>query len=362
MAFSPVPVESKNQIRKAGEILVKSLHDDDFEKFFFNKEWDWAWNLVNKWRSCHAYPINTFQATLRNNTRQYKDPIIAQRLKRMPTIVDKLARYPAMNLLTMQDIGGVRAVLGSIKDVEALVHTYKTNKNLTHELMGEGKNYIQSPRDEDGYRSIHLIYKYVNKRNPEYDGLKVELQVRTKLQHTWATAVETMSTFLGQALKSRKGDKEWLDFFAITSSAFAYMEKTPRVPRFSHLSEGGTYKAIAAAEARIRALERMRGFSVAVEHISKTKGSKERGFYHLIILNSMEKTVKVKPYKRDSFNIAMADYSKYEEEAAKEGTKIEPVLVSAGTLDGIKHAYPNFFLDIREFTAIVENIVKKAAI
>ena len=76
-----------------------------------------------------------------------------------------------------------------------------------------------------------LIYKYKNNQHPQYDGLRLELQIRTKLQHIWATAVETMGTFLGQALKSRQGDKAWIDFFAETSSAFALMENCNPLPR-----------------------------------------------------------------------------------------------------------------------------------
>jgi putative GTP pyrophosphokinase len=349
MAFSPVPKESKNQINKAGNILTKVSSNLD--------ELGWALTLVNKWRSCHAYPINTFQATLRRNIYRYEDPIIAQRLKRMPTIIDKLRRYPAMKLTTMQDIGGIRAVLATLADVNRLAATYKTNKRLTHKLIDE-KNYIQHPRSEDGYRSVHLIYKYINRRNPAYNGLRLELQIRTKLQHTWATAVETMGTFLGQALKSRQGDQEWLDFFAVTSSAFAYMEKCNPIPRFSSLSENQTYIAVAKAEADIRALEKMQGFSVAVDSIVKTKSSGKRSFYHLIILNSLQKTVQIKPYRRDNFKQAIQDYSKVEEEAAK-GIKIEPVLVSAGSLDAIRHAYPNFFLDIDEFAKSVNQILDK---
>jgi len=67
--------------------------------------------------------------------------------------------------------------------------------------------------------------------------LRVELQIRTKLQHLWATAVETMGTFLGQALKSRQGSQDWLDFFTLISSAFSFIEGTPQIPRYSNLSK-----------------------------------------------------------------------------------------------------------------------------
>ena len=84
MAFSPVPKELKNQINKAGQILGQDNPPA--------KELEWARDLADKWRAYHAYPINTFQANLRGKLKLFHDPIAAQRLKRMPTIIDKLKR------------------------------------------------------------------------------------------------------------------------------------------------------------------------------------------------------------------------------------------------------------------------------
>ena len=348
MAFSPVPQESKSQINRAGKLLV--------QEDTVSQDLVWALDLANRWRACHAYPINTFQATLRTKLRRYAhDPIAAQRLKRMPTIIDKLRRYPAMKLTTMQDIGGVRAILDSVKDVYKLADEYRKSSRLAHTLTDQ-KDYIQHPRSEDGYRSIHLIYRYKNKLAPSYDGLRVEMQIRTKLQHIWATAVETMGTFLGQALKSRQGDQEWLDFFALTSSAFAHNEKCTLVPRFEHLSREETFMEVAAAEKRLGALYMMRGLSVAASAIHRTTGPAKVWSYHLIILNSLKRTVHIKAYDRDSFEKAVIDYGKVEAAGAK-GKKIEPVLVSAGPIDKLRRAYPNFFLDIDDFVKSVSEIV-----
>ena len=341
MAFGSVPRESRNQINKAGAILVlQSPPEGDLA---------WAIDLADRWRACHAYPINTFQATLRTKLGAYSgDPIAAQRLKRMPTIIDKLKRYPAMKLTTMQDIGGVRAILGSVKDVRKLVSEYHDSKRLAHELV-DLKDYIQNPRDEDGYRSVHLIYKYRNKHAPKYDGLRIEMQVRSRLQHVWATAVESMGTFLGQALKSRLGDRAWLDFFALISAVFSHDERCPCIPRYAHSSRKELSVAVADAERHLHALNMMRGLSVAANAIYTARGSGKGSFYHLIILNSLKRTVRVMPYDRDSFPQALAEYSRVEAEAAK-GEQIEPVLVSAGPMEKLRRAYPNFFLDINDFT------------
>lgn len=346
MPFTCVPNVSNNQIIKAGETLIAAEYSKE--------EYKRAYELATQWRACHAYPINTFQSLLRKRIRvgNYTgETIVAQRLKRMPTIIEKLKLYPRMNLSNMQDIGGIRAVLDSVDDVYKLRDEY-VNGKFAHKLINE-RNYINEPRSEDGYRSLHLIYKYQNTRNPAYDGLRVELQIRTKLQHLWATAVETMGTFLGQALKSRQGSQDWLNFFALTSSAFSYIEKTPQIPKYSHLSREETSNEITNIDKKLGVVEKMSGLSAAVKYLSKTKGSS----YHLIILNSLAKTVEIRNFDRDSLDLALSSYDEVEKEAIQ-NKKIEPVLVSAGKIENVRKAYPSFFLDISEFLRLVLQITR----
>jgi ppGpp synthetase/RelA/SpoT-type nucleotidyltranferase len=277
----------------------------------------------------------------------------------MPTIVDKLHRYPKMQLARMQDIGGVRAILDSVHDVYLLAGEYKDKSRFTHELLGE-KDYIKSPRDEDGYRSLHLIYKYKNKQAKEYDGLLLELQIRTKLQHIWATAVETMGTFLGQALKSRLGDKAWLEFFSVVASAFASIENTDVLQKHKIMSQKEIFQKVASMNEELKVLEKIKGYSVAVNEINK-RGTSDVGWsYHLIILNSEQKEVQIKPYKRGSIKQATEDYAKVESDTIKSGGKVEAVLVSAGPLSALRQAYPNFFLDVSDFVSRVEFIISES--
>jgi len=82
----PTPHFSKSQVNRAGRILLDKASRDD--EFF------WAFEVVNNWRSCHGNPINTFQATLRQKSSTIdSNVIVAQRLKRMPSIVQKLKRF-----------------------------------------------------------------------------------------------------------------------------------------------------------------------------------------------------------------------------------------------------------------------------
>ena len=59
-----------------------------------------------------------------------------------------------------------------------------------------------------------MIYRYSSdKGKKDYNGLLVEIQIRSKLQHLWATAVETVDFFTSQTIKSNQGQKEWVTFF-----------------------------------------------------------------------------------------------------------------------------------------------------
>lgn len=348
MKYSSVPSESKSQINKAGNILSGRIPGD-------TDEFAHAIDLTSRWRACHAYPINTFQATLRNKLKKYQKPIVGQRLKRLATIIDKMKRYPNMQLATMQDIGGLRAILSTVKEVYKLSQNYEESKRFK-DLIVNCKDYINNPRDEDGYRSVHLVFKYENQQVPQYNNLKIELQIRTYLQHAWATAVETMGSFLGQALKSRQGTQEWQDFFAIVSSAFAYREKCKPIPRFAHLSEAETAKIIKAMNEKLEVLDKLAGFSAAMDVINTKKHT---GEYYLLVLDSLNKHVGITIYNKRDFSQALTDYSKIEVEVIN-GKKVEPVLVSASSVRALKKAYPNFFLDTNEFTKVLKSIIASA--
>lgn len=342
----PTPSFSKSNVNKAGEILIMDKPSPI--------QLEWAQEVLGNWRACHGYPINTFQATLRKKlTRNKIDAIVAQRLKRTPSIINKLKRFPKMKLARMQDIGGMRAVVKSLPKVRELEQEYKSSR-FKHELV-RIDDYITNPKS-DGYRSVHLAFRYRNNSAPEYNGLLLELQFRTMLQHAWATAVETMGTFLGQALKARQGERRWLEFFEVTGSAFAHIERTSLVPNYESLTKEKTFAKVGRLESKLEVLHQLRGFSIATDMITKKKAL--YGYaYHLIVLNSKERWVNVTPYSRENLEQAMTEYTRKEAQAMS-GEPIEVVLVSAGPIKLLKLAYPNYFLDTRDFIREVLKIIK----
>ena len=148
-----------------------------------------ALDIINNWRSSHNFPLNTFHIWLKRRAKIIDPTVItAQRIKRMASIELKLSRFPTMTLSQMQDIGGCRAILSDALAVSKLCESY-ADSDLKHTLAATD-NYIDSPKDS-GYRGVHLVYKYYSDRRKDYNSLKIEVQLRSRLQHAWATAVET---------------------------------------------------------------------------------------------------------------------------------------------------------------------------
>src|SRR4051794_18710765 len=115
MAFVK-PGFQKSEINRAGRILASS--DFNFDEGDWDN-WFWAYEVLSNWRACHGYPINTFQALLRKRLRGLdRNAIVAQRLKRAPSVISKLRRFSSMKLSQMQDIGGLRAVVSTMPRVQ----------------------------------------------------------------------------------------------------------------------------------------------------------------------------------------------------------------------------------------------------
>jgi len=134
-------------------------------------------------------------------SRYEDDPLIAQRIKRLWSITHKLYRMPGLKLTQMQDLGGCRAILLNVNKVKEVVGHLK-DSNMKHTLS-KTNDYITEPK-VSGYRGVHMIYEFHsdNLKTEIYNGQRIEMQLRSRHQHAWATAVETVGTFSGQALKS----------------------------------------------------------------------------------------------------------------------------------------------------------------
>lgn len=337
-----VPQFNRNEVNKAGRVL----HDTNAS----DSEIDEALVIINNWRSSHNFPLNTFQTTLRHKARLI-DPecLVAQRIKRLASMQQKLRRFQSMKLSQMQDIGGCRAVMSSIDLVKLLVRGYKES-HIKHRL-DHVKDYIQNPK-ASGYRGMHMIYAYFSDKKDTYNGLKIEIQIRTKLQHAWSTAVETNGTFLRQSLKSSQGEADWLRFFELMGSAIALRENCPPVEGTPRTKKALRLEIKEYAR-RLEVKKRMISYNHALKTIAPEVFSKDYHYY-LLQLDIEQNSINIRGYKQAELQQASDDYLEVEKRVL-ESQSSDAVLVSAESVDALKQAYPNYFLDTANFLKALDD-------
>ncbi len=256
-----------------------------------------------------------------------------------------------MRLTQMQDIAGCRAIFLRLSSVYKLALIYKA-ADFDHKFRNE-KDYISQPKP-DGYRSVHLVYEYAGTDNTvEYTGLRVEVQIRTQMQHSWATAVEAVGIFTCQALKSNQGDEDWLRFFALMSSAIAAIEKTACVPN-TPTSKNTLADQIEFLAGKLRAREMLRAYNTTL----RTAGAAKDAKYFIIELDPDAGEVTLTRYKAKESADANNRYTKLESQIPDDSRK-QVVLVSAADINALKRAYPNYFLDTALFSRLVDRVIAR---
>lgn len=328
---------SKGAVDRAGISLISNDKKSHAE----------AKKILDNWRACHVAPLNSFQKSLRTKFLKFTgDQLVSQRLKRAPSILGKLVRNPNMRLSRMQDVGGIRAVVKDMQEVRAIESEY-INGTRVFSIVNGSKDYIIYPKSS-GYRSLHMVFKCKN-------GFLIELQIRTEIQHAWATAVETMGTFLDYSLKSSEGPDEWLRFFTLASSAFAILESTPRVCEHDQYSAYEVFDMLLKKEKELNVLNKLSGFRVAARHI---QDNSKNGYYYLVTLDLDKKFANIKSYTKAESEKANIEYS-IKEELISQGGNLQVVLVTSESVVSLKKAYPSYFLDAQLFSRKIDLVRKK---
>lgn len=205
---------SKSKVDRAGQLLADSLRTATRERpeiVSVTAELLEAVGIVDWWRAEHARPLSRVAANLRYYVAEEENAVVAQRLKKFPTIAGKLLREPRMKLSRMADIGGVRAVL---PNQDAVYRTgVRLRKNWT---ITKTRDYIAEPKD-DGYRALHLINRH--------RGRLIEVQLRTIFQDAWANAVEANARVIAPGLKFGGGPEKVREYFVALAEMLASLDQ-----------------------------------------------------------------------------------------------------------------------------------------
>jgi putative GTP pyrophosphokinase len=335
---------SKSKTDEAGKVLC----NNNFSK----EEKNNALEILSNWRAPHSYPMHVFKKRLKLTSEKIdKNSLTSQRLKRVPSIIKKLNRINTMKLTQMQDIAGCRTILSNVDLAEKLYKEYYHNGDLKHKKINQ-KDYILYPK-EDGYRSIHIIYKYFSdKKNINYNGLLIEVQIRSKIQHIWATAVETVDFFTGQAIKTNEGEEDWKYFFKLVSSAFAILENRPLVPN-TPTNKKELFEKIKEKEKELKVITKMEEWTKSFKEF---ENSKKNAHLFLLELDTLLKKITVTQYSKREEEKAIKDYAEAEKKIYGK-KEYDVVLVGADSFSDLKKTYPNYFLDIKEFIKYLKKII-----
>ncbi len=170
-----------------------------------------ALDILVAFRASHSTPLTKANNGLRSMmATEGIQGRPTQRLKRIPTIVDKLLRQPTMALPKMQDIAGCRVVCSDIAELRRLDARVRRNRPPSKVY-----DYIDEPK-QSGYRAVHLVVSY--------DARLIEIQLRTQLMHAWAVLQESVGTLLDIDLKSGHGPPEVLEYMKLLSRELELIE------------------------------------------------------------------------------------------------------------------------------------------
>ena len=235
-------------------------------------------------------------------------------------------------------------------------------------------NYILEPK-EDGYRCLHMVGKFDNEFKEER---KIEFQIRTKLQHSWATTLEIVDIFTGQNLKSNDGLYDYKKFFKDVSDQFQIIENlegflendkarltreylTKIIQNQMLVKQCVDIKNFVDRGIGTITLEKeLKAYCESLNDLNKVLGAKSyKDGFVLIRLNVQTGKIEDEFFKSAEQTLASQRYSQYEKLLSKDEKWIV-ALLSTNAIGGLKEAYPNYFADSEIFLSYI-GLIKIAA-
>jgi len=337
---------SKTQIEKAGRAIRHGCVEDERDEAILK---------IQNFRELHLYPLMLVKNHLAKATkRASKRGVVARRLKMLATIIDKLERPSldgssdnAIQVTRMQDIGGCRAIVPDLDSLTKL-HAELEKSRSVHQII-RTVEYLK-PK-ESGYSGIHLVYSCFvgSDEENEWKKTKIEVQLRTELQHAWATSLEIIDTLEGIKLKtSMEGYPEWRRLFRIAGLLVAHKENCCPIEE-NELPD--LIEELVRLEAHLEVRKKLAHYSLAIRLTTDKKNLPRRIMTHqgmfLVKINRPEKdedgefsiSTNLVAYSPKDLKLALKDLAKCESDSKI----LISVLVAAGDVRTLKKAYPNYF-------------------
>jgi ppGpp synthetase/RelA/SpoT-type nucleotidyltranferase len=340
------PANSKSRVNRAGKNLADAIPTTD------------DMDVIENWRASHNHVLNTFQANLRRRAKLSNARTPVQRIKRLETIQNKLVRYPNMQLSRMHDIVGCRVVFDEMDELKKFRSDFNRSKFIhkrKKKQSDEGDeedayNYIENPK-QSGYRGIHDVFEYRSKQSgkskaaggEKWNGLNIEIQYRTKVQHSWATALEICDRYTENHGKFSNAPADYLRYFQVASELLArkYEGMTSCLQGESSKKLGDEFKYL---EKKHGMLSTLAGIQPNASEFNAERNT---------ILLYDEKKDDVEAFTFSNFRDAVNEYFRLEREA---NSRFDVVLVAADDTESVRFGFKNYFSDARDFVDYLQGI------
>lgn len=337
---------SRHQLDKAGQALIGTDP-------FLRKE---ALPVIQQWREDYFHVLQELNKQLLSffHDHKVKFSISSMRIKRMTSIEAKLRNNVSKGtkLGGLQDIGGIRFVFDTIGQLDEVTKLLDDFVPESFDLV-RSYDYVEHPK-ESGYRSIHYVYKY-HDEDPVYDGLSIELQIRTKIQHAWAMAVETASLISQTSLKADlKDGSEWRGFFKLVSALFAKDEQKPVYKDFADYGNERFCAEYFQYEQH-RLTDQLKALRVNASFDFR----KIRDGYCVLTIDFVNKIVHALTFSRQQEKEATDLFSQIERTINRDEAAL---MVGIEDMESIKEAYPSYFLDTKKFLQFLADFERQCKV
>lgn len=329
---------SKNAVRNAGKNVVATGIIDSISQHDLE--------ILDEWRKAHLAPLSAIAMWLRKPSLEYTGQAPAQRLKRRDTFIDKLITGRSKDASTMHDLGGCRLIFPSLAKLNEFRSYFEKTSRARHVLSHDPTkyDYIASPK-QTGYRGVHYVYNYVSSSSvrSELSGLKIEVQLRTAVQHAWATAVEIADLVSDTRTKFEDGSGLYGQFFRLSSELLArHHEGVPSC--CSSLSIEQVKEEFSNLEHQVGLLDRLGKL--------REQGDVDRIKQHTVLAFMEDDTVDIYGYTKSARAVAK------ERELLADPSCVNVVYVIAATPRSIRSSYRNYLTNPEDFVELMYQSLK----
>jgi putative GTP pyrophosphokinase len=355
---------SRTRATKAGQDITSFPQTDPKYKE--------AVKVLREWRRQHLRPTEIAFSCLLKNAKQLKSQFVASfRLKRQESIINKLRRKQAhYKLGELDDIGGCRLIVKNLEDLHKIISIIQADDQLGQKNITKEKDYISKP-EKSGYRSYHYLAR-IHDPSDSSRNYRIEIQIRTFLEHYWATALETFSEISGINLKDpevlstippemKQRTENYQRVFTDISQLFAIKEHTALIKDIETNPNAIKEKLLNSIEFKTIYSELSKARN-EVKPLTMDKQTKATKLF-LLEFSRDDQTINVRSF--DAIDSAMIAYDKIEnlpftttkQEYSSDqpsGTEASPqrppldsntVLAYADSHKNLERAYPNYRLD-----------------